>query len=71
MMTTLRVSSFIGVNTKRQPPGLKAKVEGQKLQFFQQPLEAGSKIESIPIEPNVKININTFTAWYKKRFWSL
>ena len=42
----------------------------QKLQFFEFPLEAGSKSESIPIDPHVKMpnftaEINTFTEWYE------
>ena len=41
----------------------------QKLQFFEWPLEAGSKSESIPIHLHVKMSIftaeiNMFRAWY-------
>ena len=41
----------------------------QKLLFVKWPLEAGSKSESIPIDPHVKMpnftaEINIFKAWY-------
>lgn len=47
-----------------------------KLQFIEWPIEAGSEITSIPIEAQIKMcnfsaEINTFTAEYKKCFWSL
>ena len=43
------------------------------MQFFEWPLEAGSKGESIPIDPHVKMpnfiaEINMFTAWKKEGF---
>lgn len=41
----------------------------QKLQFTQQPLEAGSETESVPRHfhvkiPNFKEQINIFTVWH-------
>ena len=48
---------------------MKPKQKCQNLQFFKWPLEAGSKRESISIQPHVKMHkftteINMFTAWY-------
>ncbi|MDF4311626.1 hypothetical protein P3389_34060, partial [Vibrio parahaemolyticus] len=65
--------------TKLQPQGLKNKANTekcQKLQFFEWPLEAGSRSESIYIDPRVKMpnftaEINMFTAWYNNQFWPL
>ncbi len=45
----------------------------QNLQFFERPLEGGSKSESVPIEPRNKlanfiVNRNLLTACYKTPF---
>lgn len=47
----------------------------QQLQFLKWPFEAVSKSKSIPFDPHVKVlnftaEVNIFTAWYKKGFWS-
>lgn len=48
----------------------------QELQFLKCPVEAGTKRESISIDPHVKTSnvtaeISMFIAQYEKRFWSL
>ena len=43
---------------KQHPPGLKNEANAEvpkKLQFLEWPLEAGSKSESIPMDPLVKV----------------
>lgn len=47
-----------------------------KLQFPQWPLEAGSKRQWMPTDLEFKMlnltaEINMFTAWHEKQFWSL
>ena len=45
----------------------------RKLQFLEQPLEAGSKSEIFPLGPHVKMSnftdIYMFAVCYKKQFW--
>ena len=73
MWNILRPAVFC-VKHKRQPPRMRNEANAeehkeQKLQFFECPLGAGSKRESIPIDshvimPNFTAEINMFTAWY-------